>query len=240
MNFNIVTIFPDLINGFTCHGLLAKATEEKLVTVTTWNPRDFSKDKNRRIDDKPFGGGQGMLFQAEPIIRTIEAINNISKSYVVYVAPHGSPFNQKKALNLKDKENLTIVCGRYEGLDKRIEDTCINEVISIGDYVLNGGELPALVIMESLARLKQGFVGNEESLHDSFSDGLLEHPQYTRPEKSIYGDVPDILLSGNHELIKRWKLKESLRITKDRRPDLLKIKKLSDLEAELLNEIKDE
>ena len=240
MNFNIVTIFPDLINDFTDHGLLAKATEEKLVTVTTWNPRDFSKDKNRRIDDKPFGGGQGMLFQAEPIIRTIEAINNISKSYVIYVAPHGSPFNQEKALNLQDKENLTIICGRYEGLDKRIEDTCINEVISIGDYVLNGGELPALVIMESLARLQQGFLGNEESLYDSFSDGLLEHPQYTRPEKSIYGDVPDILLSGNHELIKRWKLKESLRITKDRRPDLLEIKKLSDLEVELLNEIKDE
>ena len=240
MNFNIVTIFPELIESYINHGLLAKANEGGLISVNTWNPRDFSEDKNRRIDDKPFGGGQGMLFQAEPVIKTIEAIKIQDKTHVVFVAPHGKPFDQKTALRLKNEDNLTIVCGRYEGLDKRIENSCIDEVISIGDYVLNGGELPALVVMETLSRLQKGFIGNEESLFDSFSEGLLEHPQYTRPEKTIYGDVPEVLLSGNHELIKRWKLKESLRITYENRPDMIKDKNLSDIEIELLNEIKGE
>ena len=141
---------------------------------------------------------------------------------------------------MKANENLTIVCGRYEGIDKRIEETCIDEVISIGDYVLNGGELAALVLMEAIGRQHKDFIGNEESLNDSFSDGLLEHPQYTRPDKTPYGNVPEILISGNHEKINRWKLKESLRITLKNRPDLIKSKDLSELEIELLDEIKDE
>ena len=211
-----------------------------MIEVKTWDPREFSGNKDGRIDDKPFGGGRGMLFQAEPMIKTVNEIKKHNKTHVIFVAPHGNIFDQKKAIELQANENITIVCGRYEGIDKRIEETCIDEVISIGDYVLNGGELAALVLMEVIARQHKGFIGNEESLNDSFSDGLLEHPQYTRPEKIPHGNVPEILISGNHEKIDRWKLKESLRITLKNRPDLIKSKDLSILEIELLNEIKDE
>ena len=240
MKFNIVTIFPELIDQFVKHGLMARAIDGNLLEVKTWDPRTFSDDKNNRIDDKPFGGGQGMLIKAEPIIKTVNEIKRDADTHVIFVAPHGEKFNQNKALELKQKNNLTIICGRYEGLDYRIEENVVDEVISIGDFILNGGELPALIIMESIARLEEGFVGNENSLIDSFSNGLLEYPQYTRPEKSTYGDVPEILLSGNHEKVQRWKLKESLRVTLLRRPDLLLERTLSDIEIELLNEIKGE
>lgn len=240
MKFNIVTIFPELIDQFVKHGLMARAIDGNLLEVKTWDPRTFSDDKNNRIDDKPFGGGQGMLIKAEPIIKTVNEIKRDADTHVIFVAPHGEKFNQNKALELKQKNNLTIICGRYEGLDYRIEKNVVDEVLSIGDFILNGGELPALIIMESIARLEEGFVGNENSLIDSFSNGLLEYPQYTRPEKSTYGDVPEILLSGNHEKVQRWKLKESLRVTLLRRPDLLLERTLSDIEIELLNEIKGE
>ena len=240
MKFNIITIFPELIHNFTKNGLLSKAVNNELLKVETWNPREFCADKNGRIDDKPYGGGQGMLFQAEPIINTIDEIKKNNETYVLFMAPHGKPLDQKKVLELKNKSNLTIICGRYEGIDRRIEKTHVDEVISIGDYVLNGGELPALVIMETIAREQKGFIGNEESLFDSFRNGLLEHPQYTRPEKSIYGNVPEVLMSGNHENIKRWQLKESLKLTLSNRPDLLDDKELTQLEVELLNEINDE
>ena len=160
MKFNIVTIFPDLINDFVNHGLLSKAIDKRVLEVKTWNPRNYSDDKNGRIDDKPFGGGQGMLFKAEPIIHTINEIKKTDKTHVIFVAPHGEIFDQKKAEDLKNKSNITIICGRYEGIDHRIEQTSVDEVISIGDFIMNGGELPALVIMETLARLEKGFIGN--------------------------------------------------------------------------------
>ena len=172
--------------------------------------------------------------------RQDKKIKEKNKTHVIFLAPHGELFDQKKSLELKDKGNLTFLCGRYEGIDKRVEDTCVDEVISIGDYILNGGELPALVVMETIARLQDGFIGNHDSLNDSFSNGLLEHPQYTKPEKSIYGNVPNILTSGNHQNIKRWNLKESLRRTLILRPELLNKKDLSILEKELLEEIKNE
>ncbi len=240
MKFNLVSIFPELINDYIKYGLLSKALEKRVLEVKTWNPRDFSDDVNGRIDDKPFGGGAGMLFKAEPIINTVDKIKKIEDTHVVFVAPHGKLLNQKKIFELKSRTNITLICGRYEGLDNRIEETIVDEVISIGDYVLNGGELAALVIMEAVARLKEGFIGREDSLDDSFSRGLLEHPQYTRPKKGKFGDVPEILLSGNHKLIERWKLKESLRITIKNRPDLIGKKDLSALEMELINEIKAE
>ena len=240
MKFNLVSIFPELINDYIKYGLLSKALEKRVLEVKTWNPRDFSDDVNGRIDDKPFGGGAGMLFKAEPIINTVAEIKKIEDTHVVFVAPHGKLLNQKKIFELQSRTNITLICGRYEGLDNRIEETIVDEVISIGDYVLNGGELAALVIMEAVARLKEGFIGREDSLDDSFSKGLLEHPQYTRPKKGKFGDVPEILLSGNHKLIERWKLKESLRITIKNRPDLIGKKDLSALEMELINEIKAE
>lgn len=240
MKFNVITIFPELINDFINHGLISKALTKNIIEVQTWNPRDFSKNPTGRIDDKPFGGGQGMLLQAEPLIKTIEQIKLQSNTHVIFMAPHGNVFDQNKAHELQTKEDLTIICGRYEGIDKRVEESSVDEVISVGDFVLNGGELPALVVIETIARQLKGFIGNEISLKDSFSNGLLEYPQYTRPEKSAYGNVPEILLSGNHEMISRWQLKESLKLTLQNRPELLEKKKLSDLEKELLNEIKDE
>ena len=240
MNFHVVTIFPELIDEFINHGLMSKAVDKGVLKVKTWDPREFSANANKRIDDKPFGGGHGMLFQAEPVIKTVNEIKKENDTHVLFVAPHGKIFNQKKASELKQKDNLTIICGRYEGLDFRIEENIVDEVISIGDFITNGGELPALIIMETIARLEKGFVGNEGSLMDSFSEGLLEYPQYTRPEKSTYGNVPEILLSGNHQKINRWRLKESLRITLLTRPDLLQDRIFSDLEIELLNEIKGE
>ena len=240
MLFNIVSIFPEIITDYMQHGLFSKALQKDLVQLKTWNPREFSKDKNGRIDDKPFGGGRGMLFQAEPIINTVEEIKKQSDTYVVLVSPHGIPFNQEKAKELQSKNNITIVCGRYEGIDYRFENYYADEVISVGDYVLNGGELPALVIVESIARLVEGFIGHKDSLEDSFMNGLLEHPQFTRPEKSEFGNVPEILLSGDHKKISRWKLKESLRATLLRRPDMLEKRILTELEEELIIEIKDE
>ena len=240
MKFNIITIFPELINDFINHGLFSKAVNNDLLEVETWNPRNFCTSQTGRIDDKPFGGGEGMLFQAEPIIKTIHKIKENNNTHVIFMAPHGQTLNQKKIHELKSMDNLTIICGRYEGIDNRIEENCVDEVISLGDYVLNGGELPALVLMETLARQQKGFISNENSLLDSFSNGLLEYPQYTRPEKSIYGNVPQILLSGNHKEIRRWQLKESLRTTLINRPELFDDKILSELEVELLDEIKGE
>ena len=178
MKFNLVSIFPELINDYIKYGLLSKALEKRVLEVKTWNPRDFSDDVNGRIDDKPFGGGAGMLFKAEPIINTVAEIKKIEDTHVVFVAPHGKLLNQKKIFELQSRTNITLICGRYEGLDNRIEETIVDEVISIGDYVLNGGELAALVIMEAVARLKEGFIGREDSLDDSFSKGCL---LYTSP-----------------------------------------------------------
>ena len=240
MKFNVVTIFPEIILDHMNHGLISKAKKNKLIEISLFNPREFSGDKSGKIDDKPFGGGSGMLFKAEPIIHTINEIKETNNTHVIFVAPHGKIFNQNKAEDLKNKENLTLICGRYEGIDKRIEEECVDEVISIGDYVLNGGELAALVLIEAISRRHAGFLGNQDSLKDSFSEGLLEYPQYTRPEKSPFGNVPDTLTSGNHQDIKRWQLKESLRITLENRPDLLERKDLSKVERELLNEINNE
>ena len=221
MKFNLVSIFPELINDYIKYGLLSKALEKRVLEVKTWNPRDFSDDVNGRIDDKPFGGGAGMLFKAEPIINTVDEIKKIEDTHVVFVAPHGKLLNQKKIFELKSRTNITLICGRYEGLDNRIEETIVDEVISIGDYVLNGGELAALVIMEAVARLKEGFIGREDSLDDSFSKGLLEHPQYTRPANFRGMKVPDILLSGNHKGIHLWREKKMRQRTIERRPDIL-------------------
>ena len=241
MNFNIVTIFPELVDNFVSYGILSHAIAKKKISIKTWNPRDFSENKSGRIDDKPYGGGPGMVLQSDPLIKTIDTIKEKSETYVMCMAPHGKPLNQNKLVELSEKENLTIIAGRYEGIDNRVEETCIDEVCSVGDYILNGGELPALMIIEGVSRLIDGVLGDENSLlEESFHKGLLEFPQYTRPEKSKYGDVPEVLLSGNHSTIRRWRLKESLRRTLTIRPDLIEIKKLTSEEKELIDEIKGE
>ncbi|HJM59514.1 MAG TPA: tRNA (guanosine(37)-N1)-methyltransferase TrmD [SAR86 cluster bacterium] len=241
MKFEVVTIFPELINEFITHGIISKAITLKKLSVNTWNPRDYSEDKGRRLDDKPYGGGPGMLLQAEPLIRTIDAIKKEKETHVVYMAPHGKILDQERVIELSSKENITIISGRYEGIDQRVEDSRVDEVCSVGDFVLNGGEVPALVLIESISRLINGVLGDMDSImEESFSDGLLEFPQFTRPKKSAYGDVPEILLGGNHSEIKTWRLKESLRRTLTNRPDLLKGRKLTEEEKELIDEINDE
>ena len=241
MHFNLVTIFPELIDEFVSHGIISNAISKEKLSISTWNPREFSEDKNGRLDDKPYGGGPGMILQPDPIIKTVEAIKKKDKTYVIYMAPHGKVLNQQKLLDLSQKQNITIISGRYEGIDNRVEESCIDEVCSVGDYILNGGELPALILLEGISRLVEGILGDKNSvLEESFNDGLLEFPQYTRPENSEYGNVPEVLLSGNHSDIRRWRLKESLRRTLSLRPDLIESRQLTSEEKELINEIKGE
>ena len=241
MHFNLVTIFPELIQDFVSHGIISNAISKKKLSISTWNPREFSEDKNGRLDDRPYGGGSGMVLQPEPIIKTVDAIKKENETYVVCMAPHGKVLNQQKLLELSKKENLTIISGRYEGIDNRVEETCADEVCSAGDYILNGGELPALILLEGISRLIEGVLGDDNSIvEESFNNGLLEFPQYTRPEKSDYGNVPEVLLSGNHEEIRRWRLKESLKRTLSNRPHLIEIRELTLEETELIYEIKGE
>ena len=182
-----------------------------------------------------------MVLQPEPIIKTVEAIKKENETYVVCMAPHGKVLNQKTLSELSKKENLTIIAGRYEGIDNRVEGACVDEVYSAGDFILNGGELPALILIEGISRLIEGVLGDENSIiEESFYNGLLEFPQYTRPEKSNYGNVPKVLLSGNHAEIRRWRLKESLRRTLSARPDLIERREFTSEEAELIDEIKGE
>ena len=241
MHFNLVTIFPELIDDFVSHGIISNAISKKKLSISTWNPRQYSEDKNGRLDDKPYGGGPGMILQPDPIIKTVEAIKKKDETYVICMAPHGKVLNQKKLLDLSQKKNITIISGRYEGIDNRVEESCVDEVCSVGDYILNGGELPALIILEGISRLVEGILGDKNSvLEESFNDGLLEFPQYTRPENSEYGNVPEVLLSGNHSDIRRWRLKESLRRTLSLRPDLIESRQLTSEEKELIDEIKGE
>ena len=199
MHFNLVTIFPDLVDDFVSHGIISNAISKKKLSISTWNPRQYSEDKNGRLDDKPYGGGPGMILQPDPIIKTVEAIKKKDETYVICMAPHGKVLNQQKLLDLSQKKNITIISGRYEGIDNRVEESCVDEVCSLGDYILNGGELPTLILLEGISRLVEGILGDENSaLEESFNDGLLEFPQYTRPENSEYGNVPEVLLSGNH------------------------------------------
>ena len=241
MHFNLVTIFPELVDDFVSHGIISNAISKKKLSISTWNPREFSEDKNGRLDDKPYGGGPGMILQPDPIIKTVEAIKKKDETYVICMAPHGKVLNQRKLLDLSQRKNITIISGRYEGIDNRVEESCIDEVCSVGDYILNGGELPALILLEGISRLVEGILGDKNSvLEESFNDGLLEFPQYTRPENSEYGNVPEVLLSGNHSDIRRWRLKESLRRTLSLRPDLIESRQLTSEEKELINEIKGE
>jgi tRNA (guanine37-N1)-methyltransferase len=237
MKFNVVTIFPDLINDFINHGLVSKALAKNILEVQTWNPRNFSDNHSGRIDDKPFGGGQSMLLQAEPLIKTIDEIKEHNDTHVVFVAPHGKVFNQNKAHELKDKKNITIICGRYEGIDQRVIDNYVDEEVSIGDFILSGGEYAAICLIDAISRHLPGTLGNKDSyLKDTFSNGLLKEDVYAKPEIFDSNKVPEVLLSGNHEKIKAWKSEMSLLKTFKKRPDLLKKIKLTKKQKKLLEE----
>ena len=233
--FNFITIFPDLINNFLKYGLVSRAIEKKIIEINTIYLRDFSDDSNLRIDDKSYGGGPGMVMRYKPVEDALKSIKR--KSYVIYLSPQGSKLNQYKISELTKVKNLTFLCGRYEGYDQRVADDLVDEQISLGDYVISGGELPSLILLEGITRLLPNVANDIDSiLNDSFTDNLLDYPHYTRPESINGHEVPDVLLSGNHNEIAKWRRKQSLGITWKNRPDLLKNVKLSIEDDKLLKE----
>jgi tRNA (guanine37-N1)-methyltransferase len=241
MFFDILTLFPEMFTGPFSESILKRAREKDLIDIKTVNIRDFAEDKHHTTDEPPYGGGAGMVMKAEPIFKAWEDTQNKRghKSKTILMSPQGQELTQDLVKDLSQEEGLTIICGRYEGVDERVRETIVDQEISIGDYVLTGGELPAMVLVDSISRLLSGVLGDEDSSKkDSFYNGLLEHPHYTRPREVNGLKVPDVLLSGNHQLIERWRKKESLKRTLLRREDLLEDRNLSDLEKELLKEIK--
>ena len=240
MIFDILTIFPEIFRSPLAESLLKKALDRGLIQVRTWNLRDFTADRHRTTDDYPYGGGAGMVMKAEPIYRAVEEIKSQNpEARSVLLTPQGERFHQGLAKELSGQKHWILICGRYEGLDERVRLGLVDREISIGDYILNGGEVPALVFMEVLSRYVPGFLGSDQSMEEeSFSDGLLEYPQYTRPPVFRGLEVPEVLLSGNHAEIKRWRRRESLKRTYRRRPDLLEQAELSPEEREDLAELK--
>jgi tRNA (guanine37-N1)-methyltransferase len=232
-----------MFKGPFSESILKRARKKDIIDIRTINIRDFADDKHHTADDAPYGGGAGMVMKAGPIYRAWENAQNerSQNSKTILMSPQGERLNQKMVNDLSSEAGLTIICGHYEGIDERVRDSIVDQEISIGDYVLTGGELPAMILVDSISRLINGVLGDADSCkRDSFYNGLLEHPHYTRPREFRGFKVPDVLLSGNHQKIERWRKKESLKRTYKRRKDLLEAKKLSDEENELLEEIKSE
>ncbi|MCC3143800.1 tRNA (guanosine(37)-N1)-methyltransferase TrmD [Halanaerobium sp. Z-7514] len=243
MFFDILTLFPEMFAGPFSESIINRAREKELIEIKTINIRDYAEDKHNRTDDTPYGGGAGMVMKAGPIYRAWQQLKSLrsENAKTILMSPQGEQLTQKMVKELAKEPGLTIICGRYEGVDERIRETIVDQEISIGDYVLTGGEIPAMVLVDAVSRLLTGVLGAEDSLKkDSFYNGLLEHPHYTRPREFKGLKVPDVLLSGNHQLIERWRKKESLRRTLLRREDLLEAKELTEEEIKLLKEIKAE
>ena len=222
MNFKVLTIFPEMFNGFINESIIGRAIDNNIINIDLINIRDFSNNKHNKVDDAPYGGGPGMVMTPQPMIDCINE-NKETDTKIIFLSPKGKKLNQGKIKELSKNENLMLICGRYEGLDQRIIDNYVDEEISIGDYVLTGGEIPAMVLMDSVSRLIPGVLGDSDSyMEDSHFNGLLDHPQYTRPR--VYKDleVPKVLLSGDHKKIRKWRLKKSIEYTYKKRPDLIK------------------
>jgi tRNA (guanine37-N1)-methyltransferase len=236
MRIDVITLFPQALEGLTGLGVTGRAIRDGRVELNTWNPRDLATDKHRTVDDRPYGGGPGMVMAVEPLSATIRAVREqqASQTRVSLMSPQGRRLDQAGIFELAGRQGLILVCGRYEGIDERVIESEIDEEWSIGDYVISGGELAAAVIIDAVTRLLPGVLGDENSaIEDSFVDGLLDHPHYTRPEVAGDKAVPDVLLSGDHEAIRRWRRKQALGRTWLRRPDLLKDREM-DEEAKLL------
>lgn len=239
MRIDIITIFPELFKPFLQFGIIKKACEKNAVDIQAHDLRNYATDKHQMVDDYPYGGGPGMVLKPEPIWKALDTLPQPRR--VVFLTPHGRTFDQEKAWELSQEKNLALICGRYEGIDERVREKLVDEEISIGDYVLNGGEVPAMVIMEAVVRLLPDVLGDEDSVvGDSFYQGLLDHPHYTRPEEFKGQRVPQVLLSGDHKKIANWRKKERLRQTLLKRPDLLKKANLDSEERSLMVEIKKE
>ncbi len=239
MWLGIISLFPEMFRAISESGITRRAIEAGILELDYWNPRDFARDKHRTVDDKPYGGGPGMLMKVGPLRDAIKAAREAAggECQVIYLSPQGEKLDQQKLVKLSAARKLILIAGRYEGIDERIVDREVDAEYSIGDYVLSGGELPAMVLIDGITRLIPGALGDPESVtQDSFEEGLLDYPQYTRPEEVDGGKVPTVLLSGDHDEIRRWRMKQSLGRTFERRPDLLEKKDLGEEEKKLLDE----
>ena len=239
MWLGIISLFPEMFRAISESGITCRAIETGILELDYWNPRDFASDKHRTVDDKPYGGGPGMLMKVGPLRDAIKAAREAAggECQVIYLSPQGEKLDQQKLVKLSAARKLILIAGRYEGIDERIVHREVDAEYSIGDYVLSGGELPAMVLIDGITRLIPGALGDPESvIQDSFEEGLLDYPQYTRPEEVDGEKVPTVLLSGDHEEIRRWRVKQSLGRTFERRPDLLEKKDLGEEEKKLLDE----
>ena len=224
MQYRIMTLFPQMFPGIMDASILGRAKESGLIGWKTFDIREYTRDKHKRVDDYPYGGGAGMVMQAEPVYRCYEAVTRElghTPKRVIYMTPQGRVFDQKMAEEFAKEEELVFLCGHYEGIDERVLEEIVTDAVSVGDYVMTGGELPAMAVMDAVSRLVPGVLNNEDSArNESFSDGLLEHPQYTRPEEILGRKVPEVLLSGHHAKIEGWRRDNSLERTRESRPDL--------------------
>ena len=236
MKFDVLTLFPEMFETVK-QSILGRAEENKLIEVNLINIRDFSENKHKKVDDTPYGGGAGMVMQADVIYNAYKSIKK-TNAKVIYMSPQGQVLNQKKVEGLSKEEHLIILCGHYEGVDQRILDKIVDEEISIGNYVLTGGELPAMVLIDSVSRYVDGVLSNDSTSEESFSQGILEYPQYTRPETFEGVKVPEILQSGHHENINKWRRYQALKNTYYKRPELLENVELSEQDKKYLDEIK--
>lgn len=220
MKFDVLTLFPEMFDNLK-QSIIGRAQEKELIEINTTNIRDFSKNKHKKVDDTPYGGGAGMVMMPDIVYDAYQSVRT-DKAKVIYMSPQGKKLDQKKVEDLSKESHLIILCGHYEGIDQRVIDKIVDEEISIGDYVLTGGEIPAMVLIDSVSRYVKGVLKEESIKEESFSNGLLEYPQYTRPEVFEGEKIPEVLLSGNHQNIDKWRKEKSLEITKMKRPDLLK------------------
>ena len=222
MKFDILTLFPEMFENLK-QSIIGRAIEKNIININLINIRDFSKDKHKKVDDTPYGGGAGMVMKPDVVYSAYKSIED-KNAKVIYMSPQGKTLSQEKVEELSKEKHLVILCGHYEGIDQRVLDKIVDEEISIGDYVLTGGELPAMVLIDSVSRYVEGVLKEDSIKEESFSNGLLEYPQYTRPEVFEGEKVPEILLSGHHENISKWRKEKSLEITKKKRPELIKNK----------------
>jgi len=241
IRFDAITLFPEMFAAVTASGITRKALEAGLWQIQTWNPRDFTTDNYRTIDDRPYGGGPGMVMLAEPLEKAIVAAKAAGGGRVLFLSPQGAKLDHAKVMSLAAEPAVTLLCGRYEGVDERLVGKCVDEELSIGDYVLSGGELAAMALIDAVVRQLPGALGDGQSaVAESFAAGLLDYPQYTRPEEWSGDKIPEVLLSGHHEQIRCWRLKQSLGRTWQRRPDLLVGREMTKEESTLLEEFRQE
>ena len=239
MRFDVISLFPEMFAAITQHGITSRALERKIYSLNVINPRDFTQDNHKTVDDRPYGGGPGMVMLAEPLAQAIRVAKEVNpNAKVIHLSPRGKPLTHEKVMALSQQQGLILLASRYEGVDERLLDALVDEELSIGDYVLSGGELPAMALIDAVVRQLPGSLGDADSaLEDSFVNGLLDCPHYTRPEVYENKSVPEVLLSGNHAKIREWRLKQSLLLTRAKRPDLLAARSLTKEEARLLQEI---